>query len=196
MTFGASNGLSPNATQNFTLTVGTEPVFTSADSTTFDVGTDGTFPVTSTGYPAPTITEWGTLPAGVSFTGGVLSGTPTQSGTFQIGFDADNGVGSGTLQDFTLTVAGLTITTSSLSPVTEGTPYSQHLTATGGVLPLKWAKVGKLPQGLCSRRPVCSGDGQRPKVTPGNYPIKVKVTDSASRKHQTATASFILTINS
>ena len=197
LTFGASNGVAPNASQSFTLTVGTEPVFTSANNTTFAEGTAGSFTPTATGYPTPTITEFGNLPSGVTFSGGVLSGTPTQSGTFQIGFDATNGVGSGTVQDFTLTVSGLTITsTSPLPPVTEGTPYSYQFTATGGVLPLKWAKVGKLPKGLTLKKTGVLPGTVKTNVATGTVTIKVKVTDSTKKKHQTATATFSITINS
>ena len=50
--------------------------FTSATSATFTEGTAGTFTPTASGNPTPVITESGTLPAGVAFSGGVLSGTP------------------------------------------------------------------------------------------------------------------------
>jgi hypothetical protein len=197
LTFGAANGVAPNASQSFTLTVGTEPVFTSANNTTFAEGSAGSFTPTATGYPTPSITEFGNLPSGVTFSGGVLSGTPTQSGTFQIGFDATNGVGSGTVQDFTLTVSGLTITSTSPLPlVTEGTPYSDQLTATGGVLPLKWAKVGALPKGLTLKSTGVLQGTVKTNVATGTVTIKVKVTDSTKKKHQTATATFSITINS
>ena len=37
------------------------------DSTTFTVGTAGTFTVTATGFPTPTLSETGALPSGVTF---------------------------------------------------------------------------------------------------------------------------------
>ena len=72
------------------------PAFTSANSTTFAVGTAGSFTPTASGVPAPTITETGALPSGVSFMNGVLSGTPTSTtgSPFSITFTASNGVGS------------------------------------------------------------------------------------------------------
>ncbi|MGD0881939.1 MAG: putative Ig domain-containing protein, partial [Acidimicrobiales bacterium] len=102
----AANGISPNATQNFTLTVDQAPAITSAASTAFNAGTAGSFTVTDTGYPAPTVTESGTLPSGVTFSGGVLSGTPgaAAGGSYPITITASNGVGSNATQDFTLTV--------------------------------------------------------------------------------------------
>ena len=77
---------------------------TSMDTATFTEGTNGSFTPTATGTPTPTITEQGTLPNGVSFSGGALHGTPTQSGTFPITFTATNGIGNPDVQDFTLTV--------------------------------------------------------------------------------------------
>ena len=133
ITITASNGVSPNATQAFSLTVGTAPAITSADQATFPLGSADSFTVTATGNPTPTITASGTQPHGVTFSNGKLSGTPTQAGTFQIGFVANNGVSPQAVQYFTLTVTGLRITTTSLNPATVGSAYSQQLTATGGI---------------------------------------------------------------
>jgi hypothetical protein len=197
ITIDATNGVSPDATQSFTLGVGAAPAVTSADSTTFAEGSPGTFTVTATGDPTPTVTEFGNLPAGVTYSGGVLSGTPTASGSFRLIFTASNGVGDPANQFFTLTVSGLTITsTSPLPAVTEGTPYSYQLTATGGVLPLKWAKVGKLPTGLSVKKTGLITGTVKTGAATGTVTIKVKVTDSTKKKHQTTTASFSITINS
>ena len=56
MTITASNGISPNATQTFTIVVGQAPAFTSADTATGTVGSAFSFTVTAGGYPAP---SWG-----------------------------------------------------------------------------------------------------------------------------------------
>jgi hypothetical protein len=89
---------------------------TSASSTTFTEGTSGSFTPTATGTPTPTITESGALPAGVTFSGGVLSGDPTVTGTFPITFTATNGIGSPAVQNFTLTVSSGTPTITSVTP--------------------------------------------------------------------------------
>ena len=67
LTITAANGVVPDATQNFTLTVDQAPAITSADSTTFTAGTSGTFTVTTTGFPTAALTETGALPSGVTF---------------------------------------------------------------------------------------------------------------------------------
>ena len=105
-----------------------------------------TFAVTATGVPTPSITEAGTLPTGVKFSGYALTGTPTKSGTFDIAFVANNGIGSGTVQDFTLTVQGLKITTTTLPKLTETEHYSNQLASTGGIKPLTWSEVGHTPE--------------------------------------------------
>ena len=86
-------------------TYGSAPAFTSGASTTFVKGAAGTFTPTASGSPAPTIRESGTLPAGVTFAGGALSGTPTVTGSFPITFTASNGIGGPVSQSFTLSVA-------------------------------------------------------------------------------------------
>jgi len=84
------------------------PTITSASNATFIIGTAGTFTVTAGGYPAPTLSETGTLPSGVTFTPatGVLSGTPAigTHGTYNITFTAHNTSGTDATQNFTLTV--------------------------------------------------------------------------------------------
>jgi hypothetical protein len=122
LTITANNGVSPNASQSFTLTVDQAPAITSASSTTFQVGVSGTFTVTTAGFPIPTtITKTGALPTGVSFTNNgngtaTLSGPPAAAtgGSYPITITASNGVGSNASQSFTLTVQLPTVT--SLSP--------------------------------------------------------------------------------
>ena len=86
ITISAQNGVGAGATQKFTLAVNQAPAITSASSATFLVGTPGSFSVTATGVPAPTLAESGILPTGVTFNAatGALSGTPTVSGAIPL----------------------------------------------------------------------------------------------------------------
>src|SRR5713101_3103580 len=117
------------------------PSITSSTNTTFTVGTAGTFTVTATGTPAPTFSETGALPAGVTFnaTTGVLSGTPTASGAFPITFTAANGTLPNATQSFTLTVnaapAAPKITSANTTAFTVGTAGTFTVTATGNPTP-------------------------------------------------------------
>ncbi|MGB7584941.1 MAG: choice-of-anchor D domain-containing protein, partial [Terriglobales bacterium] len=109
ITLTASNSAG-NAMQSFTLTVLQTPAITSANNAAFQVGVFGSFTVTTTGYPTPSISESGGLPGNVNFHDngngtGTLSGTPTNGGTFNVSFTATNTAGSSG-QNFTLTVSG------------------------------------------------------------------------------------------
>jgi hypothetical protein len=198
ITFDAANGIGTEAVQAFTLTVDASPVITSPDSATFSYGAHGTFTVTASGTPAPTIERWGNLPAGVTYADGVLSGTPTQTGTFQITFTAENGIGQASVQHFVLTVLGLHVTTKSLPEVTLGQRYSDQLEAVGGATPYKWKVTsGKLPKGLRLGRGGLLAGTVSAKTDPhgGSFPITVTVTDHTKKVHQTATATFTLLVS-
>jgi hypothetical protein len=105
-------------------------------------------------------------------------------------------LGGQVTQEFTLTIGGLQ-NTPSLPPLTLGVPYSVQLTSTGGVAPLKWAKVGKLPQGLTlSKSGVLSGTVVAKHASPGAHPVSVSVTDATKKKHQSQSKTFSLQINS
>ena len=149
----AQNGIGSQATQSFTLTVNQAPAVTSANTTTFVVGTAGSFPVNTTGYPAASIGESGALPGGVTFVdnhngNGTLSGTPTASGVFSISFTAQNGVGSQATQSFTLTVnQAPAITSVNNATFTVGTTGSFPVTTTGYPKP-SLSEMGALPGGV------------------------------------------------
>jgi uncharacterized protein (DUF2141 family) len=116
----ASNGVDPDAVQEFTLTVidivTESPTITSESSTSFTIGQEGSFIAETTGQPTPEITLEGDLPDGVSFIDngdgtGLLSGTPAwgTQGTYIFDLKASNGVDLDALQEFTLTVEGSNI---------------------------------------------------------------------------------------
>jgi alpha-tubulin suppressor-like RCC1 family protein len=103
--FAAST--SGTAIRWFTLTIDQTPAITSTGSAGVATGYVFSFPVTATGYPAPEITESGSLPEGVAFQSATatLSGIPAEgtSGSYPIIITAKNAAGTIT-QEFTLTV--------------------------------------------------------------------------------------------
>ncbi|HUZ46545.1 MAG TPA: putative Ig domain-containing protein [Terriglobia bacterium] len=115
-------------TSTLNFSINGPPVITSAASAAFTVGAAGSFTVTATGYPAPTLGETGALPSGVTFTAasGVLGGTPgaATAGTYNLSFTASNGVGTAATQSFTLTVDNPAPALYSMSPnaATAGDP--------------------------------------------------------------------------
>ena len=64
ITITAANGVIPNATQSFTLTVDRAADHHLGRHATFAIGTAGTFTVTATGFPDPDLHETGSLPSG------------------------------------------------------------------------------------------------------------------------------------
>src|SRR5262249_26585935 len=111
ITFTASNNISSPTTQSFTLKIDQTPSITSLNSATFTVSSAASFTISTTNFPAPSLTEADALPTGVTFADngksvGTLSGTPAAGtgGTYSIVLTATNGVGAAATQTFTLTV--------------------------------------------------------------------------------------------
>lgn len=85
------------------------PSITSASTAIFTKSSASSFTITTVGYPVPTISISGSLPAGVSFMDNgngtaVISGTPTVSGTYTLTITAQNGIAPNAIQTFTLIV--------------------------------------------------------------------------------------------
>jgi hypothetical protein len=110
LTITAHNGIAPDATQSFTLTVDEAPAITSPASATLMGALGDSVIVTTTGYPAPHLTETGALPAGVTFTDNgdgtaTIAATANAASTTTFRITASNGISPAATQSFTLTVA-------------------------------------------------------------------------------------------
>jgi hypothetical protein len=101
----------------------------------------------------------GALPSGLTFDGatGVISGTPTVTGSFPITVTATDTGSSGlgapfsVAENYTLTIAAPTIVINpvTLTGATAGTAYNQSLSASGAIAPYSYAvTAGALPAGL------------------------------------------------
>ena len=118
------------------------PQITSANNTTFYVGTAGTFTVTTTGIPTPAISDGAcALPSGVTFVDNgngtaTLAGTPASgtSNTYSCTITANNGVAPAATQSFTLTVANAPSQTALVSG-TNPSVFGQSVTFTATVTP-------------------------------------------------------------
>jgi Bacterial Ig-like domain (group 2)/Putative Ig domain/Beta-propeller repeat len=195
--FTASNGVGTNAVQIFTLTVpvSTAPVFTSPNSATFTVGTAGSFTVTATGFPTPTLSRTGALPSGVTFDAetGVLSGTPAAGAgrIHNITFTARNGVAPNAVQNFTLTVLQAPAITSAASATfTVGTARSFTVKATGFPAPTL-NELGPLPSGVTFNPATGVLSGTPEESAGGTYNISFGASNGAGAD---AVQNFTLTV--
>jgi len=140
--------------------------------------------VTATGGTAPY--TWsissGVLPTGLSLaTGtGVISGTPSASGTFNVTLAVHDAQGVSTTANFSITIAAsLQITTTSLPSGVVGSPYDATLAATGGTPPYTWGIAsGSLPSSLALA--ATTGTISGTPSTSGTFTPTVQVTDSAN----------------
>ena len=201
MDLAASNGQPSVGMQTLTVSVRQAPSITSATSTTFNLNTPGSFLVTATGFPTPTVSFTGTLPAGVSFSSGAngtatISGTPTGTpGAFPLTITAANGAGTNATQNFTLIVAGApAFTSAAATTFVAGTPGNFLVTASGGPAPTIGLS-GTLPAGVTF---VNNGNGTATLAgtpgagTGGTFPLTLTASNGIGSP---ATQNFTLTVN-
>lgn len=149
-------------------------------------GVSYTAQLTQTGGTAPY--TWsiatGALPNGLSLSSsGLISGTPTATGSFAFTVQVTDSTPAGSGGPFTDTKAlsmnvSVTITTASLPNGRVGFSYTAQLTLNGGTAPYNWSILtGTLPTGLnLSASGVISGT---PTVA-GSFAFTVQATDSSS----------------
>jgi YVTN family beta-propeller protein len=180
------------------------PAITSADSASTGMRSPVDLTVTTTGAPAPALTETGALPAGITFTDN-RNGTATLSGTAPVGtaggypitITAANGFGSPATQTFTLNV-----TTAASAPAVTSDPAATEMfgevfgftvTTDGYPLP-RISKTGTLPPGVYLAD---NGDGT---ATISGTPDKsalgpYTITLTAGNKAGKVTQSFTLSVS-
>ncbi|WP_017170831.1 putative Ig domain-containing protein, partial [Xanthomonas phaseoli] len=140
----------------------------------------------------------GTLPAGMTLNAaGVLSGTPTASGSFNFTVTAtDSGVPTSGSRAYTLTVAGANVTlpATTLPAGTAGQAYSSAITpATGGIAPYSYAlTAGALPAGITLNS--SSGTLSGTTTSVGSFNFSVTATDSTSGTPSQGTRGYTLNI--
>src|SRR5664280_499629 len=169
-----------------TLTENVAPTITSANTATSIVGAPFSATVTTTGYPAPAITETGALPKGITFTDNG-NGTATLAGTaasgsgglYPITIMATSTSGTAT-QVFTLTNAEApTITSASTTSFSTGVAGTYTVTTTGYPAP-SLTESGTLPAGLTftdNGNGTATVAGTPATGTAGSYPVTISATN-------------------
>ncbi|WP_406831041.1 putative Ig domain-containing protein [Pedococcus sp. KACC 23699] len=170
------------------LVVDAAPAITSADHVTFSVGVASSFTITTTGYPAPSISRTAALPSGVSFIDhgngtATISGTPSagSGGSYPVGLTASNSTATAATQTLTVTVPQApTFTSAATATFTAGTLGSITVTTTGPPTVTAVSESGTLPTGLSFQD---NGDGTAVlSGTPvagsgGSYPVQLTATN-------------------
>ncbi|MER8753113.1 putative Ig domain-containing protein [Mesorhizobium sp. M1050] len=187
-----------SVTANYTLNVGA-PTITITPASLADATAGAAYTpvslVASGGVGPYSITvSSGPLPNGTWLTtAGVLSGTPTQSGTFPITIQAQDANGQTGTQSYSLQVLvpGLTVSPASLPGGVAGTDYSQPLSASGGNNPYSFAVTsGTLPAGITLTGDTLAGT---PTVA-GSFSFTVTATDSTGGTAATGSLAYTLVI--
>jgi hypothetical protein len=183
--------------QVFTLVINQAPSVTSATTKTVNVGQAMSFGVATTGFPTPTLTQTGTLPAGVTFMDNgdgtaTLSGTPTGAAkTYAFKISAKNAAGTGA-QSFTLVVQQAPAITSGASATFTTTKTGTFKVTTSGSPAAALSSVGALPTGVTF---VDNGNGTATFTgaasTSGLYPLTISATNAVG----TTSQSFTLVVN-
>jgi hypothetical protein len=143
---------------------------------------------------AVTFSTASTLPTGLTLSSaGVLSGTPTQTGSFPIvvkATDANGCFGNGATYTLTITCQTITVTNPASGAGTVSAPFSKTFTQSGAIGPTTFSiNTGTLPAGLTlSAAGVLSGT---PTQT-GSFPITVKITDTNGCTGTGATYTIVI----
>ncbi|MBB3226605.1 outer membrane autotransporter protein [Luteibacter sp. Sphag1AF] len=162
-----------------TMTFDTSPVPAGAAGQAYS----HTFPVSGGVAPYHFAISSGALPSGVTLnlTTGVLSGTPTMSGTFPFSItvtDSDSTSPNQSTGNFTLAVAGpnIVVTPATLPSLVVGSPVSEQLNASGGIGASTYSvSSGATPAGITvSSSGLISGTP----TTAGPYAFTVTAKDS------------------
>ncbi|MGC4013569.1 MAG: putative Ig domain-containing protein, partial [Luteolibacter sp.] len=205
LTITANNGITPNASQSFTLVVNQAPAITSGNSTTFTVGTAGSFSVTTTGFPNAALSKTGSLPSGVTFVDNgngtaTLAGTPAAAtgGSYPFTITASNSTVPNATQSFTLTVnQAPAITSVNATTFTTGSAGLFTVTTTGfpSGATMVISESGLLPGGVSfvdNGNGTATLSGSPGATTGGSYPITIGASNGVGTA---ASQSFTLTVN-
>jgi hypothetical protein len=138
----------------------------------------------------------GSLPAMLSLSpAGVISGTPTNTGTANFTVRVTDTLNQSDTQDLSITVSAvLEITTTSLPDAEVGKNYGPTVHRSGGIAPFTWSVTPALPAGLSLNASTGKFSGSPEVGTDGTYTLTFTVQDSSTPTPQTASKLLELKI--
>ncbi len=185
------------ATATFSITIsaaGTPLVLSSPPTATVGTPYTGTIGVTGGKGPYNCTIVSGTLPAGLTAAGCVISGTPTVAGTSVLTVTATDSSNpqETTTGPVTLTVFPVSAMLTIASPPagTVNVPYTGSIGVSGGTGPYSCSINGALPAGLAASNCTIAGTP----TTAGSTTVSVTATDSSNPKN-TSTGPATIVIN-
>jgi hypothetical protein len=189
-----ANGCSANGA-TYTLTIGCQVITVNNPATnsgTVNVAFSQNF-TTSNSIGAVTFTTASTLPTGLSLsTAGVLSGTPTQSGTFPIvvhAVDANGCSGNGATYTLTIGCQTITVNKPATTTGTVNVAFSQTFTSTNAIGAVTYSTASALPTGLTlSSGGVLSGTPTQS----GSFGIVVHAVDANGCSGNSSTYTLVI----
>jgi len=190
------------ATATADIIINGPPSITSANSTTFTVGTAGSFTVTTDATPVAAVSRTGTLPTGVTFVDNgdgtaTLSGTPAAgtAGIYSLTITANNGIAPNAVQNFTLTVNGPpSITSANHAEFVVGDAGTFSVTTSGFPPTSSITLTGTLPLGVSftdNGNGTATLAGTPGSGTAGAYPVTLQASNGTGTN---ATQTFTLTV--
>jgi hypothetical protein len=185
-TAAATDATGASTNKQFTLAVAAALTITSAPTLSAAVlGASYSATLTASGGTPPytwSITA-GTVPPGITFAAGTVTGTPVAAGTFTFTAAVTDSASVTAGKQFSLTVApGISLTTPAALPnAMAGAPYSYTVAAAGGQPPYSWRITdGTLPDGLSLNG--AAGTIAGTPTAAGTFNFTLEVTDATGLK--------------
>lgn len=188
-------GATTNGPVSLTITPAGGLSITSPPTATVSTPYSGTIGTTGGTAPYTCMLTGGTLPAGLTSSGCVISGTPTVPGsstvTVKVTDSSNPSVTS--MGPVTVTVAPATsLSLSSPPAATVATPYTGAIGVAGGTGPYTCQLLGgTIPAGLTLTNCTLTGTP----TTAGSTTLNIKATDSANPTATTTTGPVVVTVN-
>jgi hypothetical protein len=192
----ATDSIGAQTTQNYTVTINPAVTLGSLAQTQWTINQAGYSQTitTSGGTGNLALSHSGSIPAGLTFNDstGILSGTPTATGSFMFTVTSTDQVGAQTSQTYTITI-NPAVSLDALGQtqwLANQAGYSQTIAVSGGTGGVTLSHTGSIPPGLTfnDATGVLSGTP----TTAGTYNFTVTGTDSVGAQ---TSQTYTLTIN-